>query len=114
MGYDTVLADQGHSLSGGQRQRLALARALLRKPRVLLLDEATSAIDTLTEIEIKKNLDRLPYTRIMIAHRLSTVRDVDQIYVMANGKITEVGTHGELIASGGMYQRYYEGQQSNT
>lgn len=105
MGYETMLTDQGRSLSGGQRQRLALARALMRKPRLLLLDEATSAIDSLTEERIKRNLDQLQCTRVMIAHRLSTIRDVAKIYVMVNGKVVESGSHAELMVRDGVYAK---------
>lgn len=114
MGYETVLTDQGRSLSGGQRQRLALARALVRKPRVLLLDEATSAIDALTEARIKANLDGLHCTRLIVAHRMSTIRDAQQIYVMTDGRLVEQGTHAELIAVNGTYARLSEAQNTQT
>lgn len=113
MGYETVLTDQGRSLSGGQRQRLALARALMRKPRLLLLDEATSAIDSLTEERIKRNLDQLHCTRILIAHRLSTIRDVTKIYVMVNGKVVESGNHAELAAKDGVYAKLVKVQNQS-
>ena len=114
MGYETVLTDQGRSLSGGQRQRLALARALVRKPRVLLLDEATSAIDALTEARIKANLDGLHCTRLIVAHRMSTIRDAEQIYVMTDGRLVEQGTHAELIAVNGTYARLSEAQNTQS
>jgi ABC-type bacteriocin/lantibiotic exporter with double-glycine peptidase domain len=110
MGYETVLTDQGRSLSGGQRQRLALARALVRKPRVLLLDEATSAIDAITEARIKSNLDGLQCTRLIVAHRMSTIRDAERIYVMTDGRVVEQGTHAELLAERGLYSRLSEAQ----
>ncbi|GAA4252957.1 peptidase domain-containing ABC transporter [Dactylosporangium darangshiense] len=102
MGYDTLLVDGG-GLSGGQRQRIALARALLPEPRVLLLDEATSNLDPATEAYIERELAELPQTRIVIAHRLSTVRDADVIYVLDGGRIVEQGGHDELLALGGRY-----------
>lgn len=103
MGYDTWLAEGGGGLSGGQRQRLALARALVHRPAVLVLDEATSHLDTATEALVEQHLRDLDCTRIVIAHRLSTVRDADLILVMDEGQIVERGTHDELIGRGGMY-----------
>ncbi|WP_182907680.1 peptidase domain-containing ABC transporter [Microbispora sp. H13382] len=102
MGYETVLTE-GAGLSGGQRQRLALARALLSRPKVLLLDEATSNLDSATEAQIEANLAGLTQTRIVIAHRLSTVRDADLILVVDDGRIVEWGAHRELLAQGGHY-----------
>ncbi|MER6574333.1 peptidase domain-containing ABC transporter [Nonomuraea sp. NPDC001023] len=102
MGYETMLTDGG-GLSGGQRQRLALARAVLSRPKVLLLDEATSNLDSATEAAIEANLSRLVQTRIVIAHRLSTVRDADLILVIDAGRVVQRGTHDELTAMGGRY-----------
>src|SRR5262249_24411865 len=98
MGYETLLIDGGASLSGGQRQRLAVARALVRRPSILLLDEATSALDAVTEEEVHRSLAALRSTRILIAHRLSTVRRADLILVLDAGRLVEQGTHGELVA----------------
>ena len=104
MGYETVLADGGASLSGGQRQRIALARALVGRPKVLILDEATSALDAVTEQKIQHHLSRLRTTRIVAAHRLSTIRDADRILVLDQGRIVESGSHRELVDRGGLYQ----------
>jgi ABC-type bacteriocin/lantibiotic exporter with double-glycine peptidase domain len=103
MGYETLLLDGGASLSGGQRQRVALARALVHKPAVLLLDEATSALDALTEAQVHGSIARLHSTRIVIAHRLSTVVNADMILVMQDGQLVEQGTHTLLLARGGPY-----------
>jgi ABC-type bacteriocin/lantibiotic exporter with double-glycine peptidase domain len=105
MGIDTVISDGGASLSGGQRQRIALARAVLREPSVILLDEATSALDTATETRITHSLARLRATRVIVAHRLSTIAHADCIVVMDQGRIVETGTHAELLARHGMYRR---------
>jgi ATP-binding cassette subfamily B protein len=110
MGYDTILADGGASLSGGQRQRLALARALVGQPSIVLLDEATSNLDTMTEAAIQRSLAGLRCTRIVIAHRLSTVVDADVILVMDQGRLVEKGTHRELLTTGDVYRRLYERQ----
>lgn len=103
MGYETILADAGATLSGGQRQRLALARALVHEPAILLLDEATSALDAATERRVMDNLSALRATRVVIAHRLSTVVGADQILVMDRGRVVEAGTHAELLARRGAY-----------
>jgi ABC-type bacteriocin/lantibiotic exporter with double-glycine peptidase domain len=103
MGYETLLVDGGASLSGGQRQRIALARALVARPAILLLDEATSSLDAIVERRVQEALDRLKCTRVVIAHRLSTVVDADLILVMDNGRLVERGTHRELVANGGIY-----------
>jgi ATP-binding cassette, subfamily B, bacterial len=101
--YATRLAQRGTGLSGGQRQRLALARALVRRPAVLLLDEATSHLDAVTEAQVHRNLADQHCTQIVIAHRLSTVRDADQILVLHNGRLVEIGTHDDLITRDGHY-----------
>jgi ABC-type bacteriocin/lantibiotic exporter with double-glycine peptidase domain len=114
LSYDTLLADGGSSLSGGQRQRLALARALVRRPAILLLDEATSALDGMTESAIQRELAQLRSTRIVVAHRLSTIRDADLILVMDQGGIVERGTHDELVARGGAYAELVAQQVKRT
>ncbi len=110
MQYETLLVDRGASLSGGQRQRIALARALLRQPAILLLDEATSALDALTEYSVQAELRQLSCTRIVIAHRLSTVVEADLILVMEGGELVEQGRHEELLAGGRLYARLVAGQ----
>lgn len=110
MGYETLLTGSTGSLSGGQRQRLALARALIGLPVVLLLDEATSELDTITEARVHQNLAALKCTRIVIAHRLNTVRDADLILVLADGAIVERGSHSELLAKRGYYWRLVRAQ----
>ena len=102
---DTHVGERGVKLSVGEKQRLSIARALLRNPPILLLDEATASVDTETERQIQAALDRLMEgrTSFVIAHRLSTVRHADRIYVLEQGKITEQGTHDELLVKGGLY-----------
>ncbi|EEW07480.1 Toxin RTX-I translocation ATP-binding protein [Vibrio mimicus VM603] len=114
LGYDTILSEGGESLSGGQRQRIAIARALIGEPRLLILDEATSALDDETQNILQKNMEVICSGRtvIVIAHRLSTVRNCDRIITIEHGVITEQGTHDELLARKGTYHRLWQLQKS--
>jgi len=109
-GFETKIGERGITLSGGQRQRVAIARVMLKDPRILILDEATSALDTISESLVREALDRLMEgrTTLVIAHRLSTVQSAHQIAVLADGHIVEQGTHGELLEHGGRYAELYE------
>ncbi len=111
-GYQTMIGERGVKLSGGQKQRIAIARALLIDPRVLILDEATSNLDAASEAQVQEALARLMRgrTTLVVAHRLSTVRDADRIVVIHGGKVAEAGRHAELIAAGGLYKRLVEHQ----
>ena len=114
LGLDTLLGEGGKMVSGGEKQRLAIARALIRNPRILIFDEATSALDSITEQEITETLKEISAGKrqitLMIAHRLSTIMHADRIYVLEKGKITEEGTHNELVDKKGLYYAMWRQQ----
>ncbi len=109
-GYDTVIGERGVGLSGGQKQRLAIARALLMDPKILILDDSTSSVDTETEYLIQQALSNLmrDRTTIVIAQRLSTIKNADEIVVLEQGEIVERGQHEDLLAASGIYTRIYD------
>jgi len=111
-GYDTVVGERGITLSGGQKQRTALARAVAVDPKILVLDDALSAVDTYTEEEILSRLGGVMRARtsIIVSHRISTVRNADQILVLDRGRIVERGTHASLVAAGGRYAELHQKQ----
>ena len=110
--WNTEIGEGGHRLSGGQRQRVSIARAVLKNAPILVLDEATSSVDNETEAALQRSLEKVRHNRttLIIAHRLSTVRNADLIAVLSNGIISEIGTHDELIKSGGSYARMWDVQ----
>jgi ATP-binding cassette subfamily B protein len=112
-GYETQVGERGLKLSGGEKQRVAIARTVLKAPPILLLDEATSALDSHTEHEIQGALDRVSHNRtsLVIAHRLSTIVAADEIIVLDQGRIVERGTHGVLLAKGGLYASMWNRQR---
>jgi ATP-binding cassette subfamily B protein len=109
-GYDTIVGEKGVTLSGGQKQRVAIARTLLKNPRILILDDSTSSVDTETEAEIREALTSLMENRttFIIAHRIQSIMDADQILVMDNGKIVQSGTHETLVQQDGIYRKIYD------
>jgi ATP-binding cassette subfamily B protein len=111
-GYDTYIEQGGTNVSGGQKQRLCIARALLRKPKILILDDSTSAVDTKTDALIRRAFaEEIPdTTKIIIAQRVSSVEHADKILVMDGGRIVDMGTHEELLASSSIYREVYESQ----
>jgi ABC-type bacteriocin/lantibiotic exporter with double-glycine peptidase domain len=110
MGMHTVISEGVNTLSGGQRQRVMIARAVARRPRILLFDEATSALDNQSQAIVSRTLGNLNVTRIVIAHRLSTVRQVDRIIVLVDGKIVQTGSFAELSSTPGMFASFAERQ----
>src|SRR5206468_11550187 len=111
-GYESILSERGSSLSGGQKQRLAIARAILTNPRVLILDDATAAIDPETEQLIRRGMKFVMYgrTTFVIAHRISTVKAADLVIVLENGRVTQMGTHAQVMREDGHYQEIDEAQ----
>jgi len=112
-GYQTIVGERGLKLSGGEKQRVAIARAILKNPSIFFFDEATSALDSTTEKEIQKNLQTISQNRttLVIAHRLSTAADADEILVLEQGQITERGTHDELLGRNGKYSEMWNKQK---
>ena len=111
MGMHTVVSEGGSNLSGGQRQRLIIARALALRPRILLFDEATSALDNRTQAIVSESLDKLNVTRIVVAHRLSTIRNANRIYVLQNGRIVQQGNFEKLVEEKGLFRELVKRQQ---
>jgi ABC-type multidrug transport system fused ATPase/permease subunit len=114
-GYDTLAGERGMQLSGGQRQRICIARALVRDPAILLLDEATSSLDSTSERLVQEAIDKAEKgrTSVVVAHRLSTIKHADRIYVLVGGAVEASGTHDELLASSPTYKRLWETQQGS-
>jgi ATP-binding cassette subfamily B protein len=115
-GYDSRVGERGLKLSGGERQRIAIARAVLKRPRIFVFDEATSSLDSETEHLIQQNIERLVYgvTTLLITHRLSTVVHADEILVLAGGRVVERGCHDELLTQGDIYSEMWQRQQADT
>ena len=111
--YDTEIGERGVKLSGGQKQRLAIARVFLKNPPIVILDEATSSLDNYTEKLIQESLDKLAENRttLIIAHRMSTIKNADKIIVLNNGEVAEIGTHSTLMLKGGLYYNLYNAQK---
>lgn len=111
-GYETVVGERGQKLSGGQRQRISIARAVLKDPPVLILDEATSAVDNETEAAIQRSMQVITQgrTTLVVAHRLSTIVNADRIYVLDQGRVSEVGSHTQLLAHDGLYASLWKVQ----
>ena len=112
MGMHTIVGEGGSTFSGGQRQRLLIARAIAQRPRIIIFDEATSSLDNETQAIVAKTLANLQCTRIVVAHRLSTIQEADRIIVLDRGKIAEEGTYGELLEKRGLFRRLADGQLS--
>lgn len=112
MGMHTIVGEGGSTFSGGQRQRLLIARAIAQRPRIIIFDEATSSLDNETQAIVAKTLANLQCTRIVVAHRLSTIREADRIIVLDRGKIAEEGTYSELLEKRGLFRRLADGQLS--
>ncbi|MGB1257567.1 MAG: ATP-binding cassette domain-containing protein [Thiolinea sp.] len=110
LGMHTIVPEGGGTFSGGQRQRLIIARALVNRPRILLLDEATSALDNKTQAMVSESLEKIKATRIVVAHRLSTIRNADRIIVLDKGEIRESGSYDELMADEGVFYRLVQRQ----
>ena len=115
-GYQAAITERGQNISGGQRQRLAMARILLKQPPILILDEATSALDNISEREVQRALGMtsIDRTTILVAHRLSTLRDADRIFVFDEGRIVEVGSFDNLVAAGGVFTELFMSAQNGS
>jgi ABC-type multidrug transport system fused ATPase/permease subunit len=116
-GYDTIVGERGLKLSGGEKQRLALARAFLKNPKILICDEATSALDSVTEADVLHTMEAAKargITTVVVAHRLSTVKSADRLFVVDGGKISEQGTHSELLEAQGLYHKFWHRQQEDS